>query len=161
MARTIIPTVVDGDDFTDDFTLATKDAVDELSAATPESYTAWTPTFTGITIGNGTVTGRHYKAGRIGICEFELVFGSTTAINGSGADINLPYALLQATWFATVHLFDNGTGTFVGSSNGATVRRLVVSGTALAVAIITPTQPFTWTTGDRISYRATYLTNAA
>jgi hypothetical protein len=51
MAYTVVPTVIDGDDLTDDFTLKVKAAIDELQGT---QWTAYTPAFTSVGWAVGT-----------------------------------------------------------------------------------------------------------
>lgn len=53
---TVVPTVVDGDDFTDDFTLAVKAAVDELQAGTARSQVTLSGASQTLTAGPGVYT---------------------------------------------------------------------------------------------------------
>lgn len=164
MAYTVIPSIVDGDAATDDFPQATKIAVEELQAQVQETYTSWTPTFTGLTTTSGTLTGRYYKAGKLVTVEFQFVFGASSAVTGDVIVTNLPYQPLTTGYVTTAALVDTGTAThtgslgLVGSSSSMLVRRQVVSGSNIVVSLLSSTTPFTWTTGDIIQVRATYIT---
>jgi hypothetical protein len=43
------------------------------------SWTSWTPAYTGLTVGNGTSTGRYQRVGNTVIAQAKLTWGSTTS----------------------------------------------------------------------------------
>jgi hypothetical protein len=63
-----------------------------------DPWTAWTPTITGFTVGNGTVAGRYLKSGRNLDLELFITFGSTSAVTGS-LSMSLPAGLIMTTEF--------------------------------------------------------------
>lgn len=54
------------------------------------AWSAWTPTWTGLTIGNGTVQARYIQAGKSVSFELRVDFGSTTALTATQAEFTLP-----------------------------------------------------------------------
>lgn len=52
------------------------------SAAGGLTFQAWTPTYTNLTVGNGTVIARYGTGGKYTFFEFVLTFGSTTSFSG-------------------------------------------------------------------------------
>ncbi len=124
------------------------------------AWQAWTPTFTNLTVGNGTVYARYQQIGKTIHCEFQLTFGSTTTIS-SPAYISSPAA--AAMWGdGTVGWFlDAGVAVYVGyitNPNDVLFELAVgtVGGTYATAAAVNATVPFTWTTGDKIWFRKTY-----
>ena len=126
------------------------------------TYTAYTPTLTNITLGNGIVYARYLRVGQLCHTEFEFTMGSTSAM-GTGPQFTLPFtaALGQFRNAGIGTLQDAGTSNvpanpvFVSTSN-VFVAALNTSGTYLNETTITATIPFTWTTNDRISVSIVY-----
>jgi len=64
-----------------------------LEWATPSSggtWTTWTPTYTGFSVGNGTVIARYSQTGKVVTAWFRLLFGTTTSMGASNNRISLP-----------------------------------------------------------------------
>jgi hypothetical protein len=126
------------------------------------SYTAYTPTLTNITLGNGTVYARYIQIGKLVAVEFEFTMGSTSAM-GTNPQFTLPItaALGQYRNAGVGTLQDAGTSNvpanpfFVGTTN-VYIAALNTSGTYLNETAISATVPFTWTTNDRISVSVVY-----
>jgi hypothetical protein len=121
----------------------------------------WTPSFTNLTLGNGTVTGRYVRVQNLVFTQFKLVFGSTTSITALNPTFTLPITA-NTTALTTLEnaqgwlvLRDANVGNFYGwvnflSSTTATFVAGLASGTYLAPASINATTPFTWTTSDQL-----------
>jgi hypothetical protein len=165
VAWTVIPTVVDGDDLTEDFTLAVKAAVEELQVGVPQSTTAWaSPINAGITVGNGSTGASKYQVGDMMHCWFFFQFGSTSAITTS-VDLDLPATATSASYIhGHGRLQDASTGddfTVIAYGQSTTVARLEVintSGTYAAPNNLSATVPFTWAVSDVISCYITFPT---
>ncbi len=126
------------------------------------AWTSWTPTWTNLSVGNGTVSALYYRAGRLIVWKLKLTFGSTTSVSGA-IRFSLPVAA------STGVEFDNTFGTFV-DANGSrhfsiaqsistTVLQanMVNSVGGYVVQVVTSsTEPFTWTTSDQIFYSGSY-----
>jgi hypothetical protein len=54
------------------------------------AWSAWTPTWTGLTIGNGTVQARYIQAGKTVSFELRVDFGSTTTLTATQGEFTLP-----------------------------------------------------------------------
>ena len=61
--------------------------------ATPAgiSWTTWSPTYSNLTIGNGTVVARYAYSGGLVVVQWQLTWGSTTSFTGAPTISNLPY----------------------------------------------------------------------
>ena len=125
---------------------------DALSALTPGSaWTNYTPTFTNLTLGNGTIIAKHRKIGASVELVFELKFGTTTAITGS------PKATLPTRAENRGMVVAEYTESGVGYRTG--LARLSIDDVQfllIAASPITATTPFTWDTGDLISFHLIY-----
>jgi len=125
------------------------------------AWTAYTPTWTNLTVGNATQDSRYIKVGRLVMVNLKIILGSTSSV-GSIPEFSLP-ANLDASY---------GTGDTIGDlqlqqvSAGAVywgkalprtdltgARPFVdqVAGTYNVPQIVNATIPFTWATGDIIS----------
>jgi len=127
-----------------------EDVDDYLSAA----WTAYTPTWTNVTVGNGTVLARYGEIGKWVQASITLTLGSTSSVGSGGVYLSLPVTLATG---ATVTNSVLGSCGFQDSSagawragaafrNGSNARLIMADGTNLSA-----TAPWTWATGDLIS----------
>lgn len=131
--------------------------LNRLGGSLRAGWTAYTPTVTGITLGNGTVTGRYKRIGPTVHIKVMIVVGSTTIITGLGS-ISLPVAnaylgAVQVIFLDALNTYFTGVG--VLASSGMLIGWHGASG---AIAAFTATTPLTWTPGDEIHISATYET---
>lgn len=126
------------------------------------AWTSWTPTWTNLTVNNGTVSALYARASRLITWKLKLTFGSTTSVSG-GIRFELPVAA------ATGVEFDNSFGTFVDASSSRhlamsqfisttviQVNGMTVSGSNVIQIATTASVPFTWTTSDQIYFSGVY-----
>jgi hypothetical protein len=136
-----------------------------LAWKTPQAtypWTAYTPTLTNITIGNGTVIGRYQTVGNTVNVFFSLTLGSTTSFTG-GVAVSVPVAPLYTNEYkGLASLSDNGVGdypAFFYAAASPAVLYIVAantSGTYISPSPVNATTPFTWTTNDRFTLSFTY-----
>jgi hypothetical protein len=128
------------------------------------TFQTWSPSYTNLTIGNGTVTARYGTSGKFTFFEWTLTFGSTTSISGT-PEITLPTTPKNTgfnMWQGNVGYLDAGTNIYFGHLriDQSTSKVLLwvdrASGTYLEYAGLDATTPFTWTTNDRISVSGQY-----
>ena len=116
-------------------------------------WSSYTPSLTGITLGNGILTARYKKIGKTVFYTATLTFGSTTSITGA-VTIGTPTTIVGSAGqpLAEVFLLDANVGYYSGRQfgNGAV---LYMSN---PVTGITATNPFTWTTNDLIIIKGFY-----
>lgn len=137
---------------------ATQSASTDANTLDDYEEGTWTPTFTNLTIGNGTVSGSYVKIGRMVHVTCTLTFGTTTSISGSVLVGSLPfscsvnavmYALLFDAGFSQYALMTNidsggsGTGPYIANSTGGQWNA---------------TTPFVAATGDSFRLTGTYMT---
>ena len=126
-------------------------------------YAAYTPTFTNLTVGNGTVDFRFCRVNDFVHVEGGVTFGSTTSITGAVL-ITLPVTGAGDTFNfqGLARLRDSSTGAslqgfvFFNSPTEVSVRSALVSGTTVATANLSSTSPFTWATGDTLKVNFVY-----
>lgn len=127
-------------------------------------WTSFTPSFTNLTVGSGTLVGKYAYAGKSTIFRVELIFAGDTSISGSVL-INLPQT--SVTYQSAYHPF--GLATFYDANDGIYNGRVIysstsacalvvedTSGTYSTTAVLSSTVPFTWTTSDKILLTAIY-----
>ncbi len=127
-----------------------------------DAWTAYTPTWTSLTIGNATQSAAYIKLGRMYVVRFRVAFGSTTSISGQ-PEMTLPNSATLASNYTDgtplgyAQFADVGTASYVAlitqSTSVATRVRmfsLSAAGTYLSMSTASATVPFTWTTGDVI-----------
>jgi len=124
------------------------------------TYAAWTPTLTGITVGNGTTVARYAQSGKFVTGSFNFTFGSTSAITGN-VNFTLPVT-------AKATFVDNTTATFLRTAVGYNVGTTISDTTKIYIgALVTSTAygsfvdlsstiPHTWGNGDFISVNFSY-----
>lgn len=115
-----------------------------------DAWASWTPTLSGWTLGNGTLTGVAMTAGKLVIGRVTYTVGSTDTPSGNLA-ISLPATSTMPTGIAIGQAGLNDT------SASARAFRTVwqASSTTMqfsteADARITPTAPWTWAAGDSV-----------
>jgi hypothetical protein len=122
------------------------------------------PTWGGtLTVGNATTnTGTYVKVGDMVTVSFELVFGSTTAITGGTATINMPFTNSTTVAYGIGNYLDTGTANYVArfelvaNAAYAYLNQLGTTGTYLSASNVNTNAPMTWTTGDTIKGTITY-----
>lgn len=119
---------------------------------------SYTPTLTGITLGNGTLTAKYLQAGKLVIGHVTFLAGSTTTYSATNLGFSLPVAfstaLVGTSSIGNGHV-DNGAGAsrrlvMVGPSGTQTANFLYEGGT------VTDTTPFAFGTSSRIGFQFTY-----
>lgn len=130
------------------------------------SYTSFTPVWTNLTVGNGTVTGLYREDVETVECLVDLTFGSTTSVTGN-IQFDLPvtassrrmyqpggFLLDNGAYFINCYTFitttTKGEIAWINVNEGATGQNFGVTTAANA------TTPWTWTTNDRICAFFTY-----
>jgi hypothetical protein len=122
----------------------------------------WTPTFAGLTIGNGTVSGTYTKIGRQVTVVFGFDCGSTTSVGTLGDITGLPFATSNDyTGYIKVHgvAFDSGSRWYEAVAVlGNNSSGILVPSTSNYNSAISSTNPMPWTTNDTLVFTATYTT---
>lgn len=132
-----------------------------------ESETDWTPTFqTGVTVGNGTVSGTYQRVNDFVIAQGSFELGSTSAITGD-VRVDVPISASgshELSVGTTCILRDQSAGreyqgaalTFSGSAVRLRVLKRDSSTDFIFAAAINSTNPMTWASGDRIQWTSVY-----
>jgi len=128
-----------------------------------ERVADFTPSLTGVTIGNGTALGRYQiLGGRLVIVRLVVVLGSSSSV--SGAVLDLPTGTIDnsasSTILGNINLVDGSSIYPAAFSYGSTTAigfgAQVAGGTYVTRTPVTNLVPFTWGNGDRISGTVAY-----
>lgn len=131
------------------------------------AFSVWTPTYSNMTVGNGTTTyARYMRLGRLIWFELRWTFGSTSAIS-TVPTFTVPvqsaarYNDNSRDLFGDVLIFDSGIAGYRGSCmwRSSTTAGLLVGATTGSYANhvdVTSAIPMTWATGDSFTARGWY-----
>jgi hypothetical protein len=130
------------------------------------TWAAYTPTWSNLTVGNGTVVARYVQNGKVVNFYIDLTWGSTTSASGAWT-VNWPVtpASNDAARGALVNVWINDVSfsDFLGlvRSHVSTTTTLSLAygstnSTFLIASGLTATAPMTWVTSDRILIQGTY-----
>jgi hypothetical protein len=132
-----------------------------------EPTQSYTPTFTGITLGNGTVSGSYNRSG--GRCFFtaRFVLGTTSAVTGAMTVTTPTVHAATRPGMLAGSMFDTSAGLeypcgFTGEASAiSTVKVYALSASSSFVSISNPssTVPFTWATTDEVNVTGWYPMN--
>ncbi len=141
-------------------------AVSATNTIVEKVWTGWSPSYSNLTIGDGTVVSRFMEAGNLIAARFQWTFGSTSSVDGAGSTISLPATVSSsgydgATVMGVATFRDAGTGTFTGTVEFQTtttveIRVGDVTASHTRLADISSTVPMTWTTGDILAFLVVY-----
>lgn len=125
-------------------------------------YTSWSPTYTNLTLGNGSASADYVQIGKFVHFFGQIIFGSTTSVTGVigvsfpvNASGSMPGGVLGGA-----RLNDSGTiydGVVVlNSTTKMEFMALNAAGTYATHAAVSTTVPFTWGNGDLLFYNGSY-----
>lgn len=131
------------------------------------AWRSWTPTYSNLTVGSGTVVARYMRVGRMITYKFQFTYGSGSSV-GTNPTFAVPVtAAAQGELDMNVcRLTDSSPFTrYIGWAVGATTSTVQIGQlenvvSTLAYVSVTATSPFTWATGDTIFVSGTYEASA-
>ena len=150
-----------------------------VSAITPEKlltgtgtswvWQTWTPTWTNVTVGNGTLSASYRQIGKAVVFRLTLQLGSTSSV-GTAPTFTLPVTAINSYFAGAVpeggligtgKLLDSGTANFHGfvkleSTTTGKIQAGGVSATYLTNADLQSNIPFVWGTGDALFAQGIY-----
>ncbi len=132
-----------------------------------DGWTAYTPQWTAASsnpaINNGTIQGYYKVVGKTCFVRGNIAMGSTTTFGSGEWYVSMPFTASHADGILmSATLLDNGSAWYNATMNGARAgfnHKAAIqyqhnsNGTAVE---INPTQPFTWTNGDRFIWNGSY-----
>lgn len=147
-------------------------AGDVLTAADLNAIGTWTdftPSFaTGLTVGNATVEAKYTTINELTFVYVDVLFGLTTAVTGVvRMDLPVSAVATSAGTFAVAaflqgNAYDATTAAYFKlmgqgfSSASVRIQCMSTAGTAVAALAMSATVPFTWTTGDHLTFTLYY-----
>lgn len=136
-------------------------------SGTAWTWTSWTPTWTNLTVGNGTVNAKYVQTGKTVQGSIRFNLGSTSAVSGS-VTFTLPVtsvALTSASGrqpIGQVWIIDPsaqavfGGGTALDTTTTAIAYVMGAAGTYINRTVLSSTVPMTWTEGDELQINFFY-----
>lgn len=130
-----------------------------------EAGVSWSPSYTNLTIGNGTVVAKYLQVNKLVYGYWIFTLGSTSSIAAGGAQISAPVTINSSQLFTMVGgvvYFDSSAGapyegpTFIASSTQFQPNISATGGTYSTRSAITNTAPAAFGTGDQIFMTFTY-----
>jgi hypothetical protein len=126
------------------------------------AWTSYTPTWSNLTVGNGSLIAKYCLIGKVVFVTIELRFGSTTSISGF-VNVTMPIVPIASVQGLSNIIYEDagigfrsGTAALYAFNNTAYLAALNTSGTYGTSSDINATVPFTWTTNDGIYFSACY-----
>jgi hypothetical protein len=119
------------------------------------AWSTYTPTITGFTLGNGTITGKYTQIGKTVIFRARFTYGSSSSPpNGSTyVTISRP-PITQSNEFDLAYMnaiyLDSGTGWGPFISYGDSIWGFGTGGAYASIAYLSSTVPITWVANDSI-----------
>lgn len=117
----------------------------------------WSPSWTGLTVGNGTETAKYARVGKLVVARYRLVFGSTSSVDASQPSLTLPVTAADTgTMAGLMRILDASPPNSyyaearLSSTTAAIFRPFTSSGTYLSTGTMTSSVPMTWTTNDTL-----------
>ena len=131
-----------------------RDALIGLQAA----WVSYTPTLTGITLGNGSVVASYYQQGKTIHMRLRFTAGSSSTFSGT---FNVTLPVTAASTYALNDAIGAGSlDQAAAPTSSRTAATAAIASTTnlflIAAGTVTATAPWTWTTGDTFSLTATY-----
>lgn len=130
------------------------------------TWQAWTPSYAGLTVGNGTVGARYVRIGNLVHCEWRIVWGSTSSATAAVITVSMPVDARTGTPGQFMHLgqggaFDTSTAQYAHflvqrNDNNHVVRLQLINATAAAQRYVGNANPFTFATNDQVWASWTY-----
>lgn len=127
-------------------------------------YQDWTPTYTNLTVGNGTVVAKYAQRGKVVSGYFEFVLGSTSSVG----DVRISPPVTPSSNYTTARHFvgdlvmnDNTGNQNIGRVRLETTTQLrmlphIADGSYTRVTAMSSSVPFTWATSDLLSCNFEY-----
>jgi hypothetical protein len=139
-----------------------QDVVENFTQLDPlfSAWTAYTPVWTNLTVGNGTNTGRYLQVGKAVVYQGQITWGSTTSATGSNTTVSLPVTAATVTGLGfqgSGYINDAGSRFYmVNVWRGSATTALFVHSESGGAGLVTGTAPMTWATSDALSWQLMY-----
>lgn len=136
-------------------------ALQGVNTANQAAWASWTPTLTGITLGNGTVVAKFLQIGKTVQFRFEFTMGSTSVISGNPPSFSLPVPSIILRWRFNGETLDTGVANYplmgrMVPANNTDVQMVLLDRTNGKDALVNNVTPYGFGTGDIITFNGTY-----
>jgi hypothetical protein len=127
------------------------------------TWQAWTPTWTNVTVGDATITARYNQTGKTVFFRLYFKLGSTTSI-GASFTFSLPITMATYTGVNQIGsglVFDAGSGSYpigcnVVSTTTAKATTFPANSTYLGMTDVSTDVPFTMASNDVLTIQGFY-----
>jgi hypothetical protein len=132
-----------------------------------ETATAYTPTITSFTLGNGTSDWSYVRVNKLVFVKGKITFGSTSSFTGTPS-FTFPFTASSfygaQSYFGNAFILDSGVAAYSGfcvalSTSAFEVSATLVNATYASQNAFNATTPMTWTTND--SFTVSFVYEAA
>lgn len=114
------------------------------------TWTTWTPSWTNVTVGNGTVLARYTQLNKRVLIRLKFTLGSTSSVSGD-MRFSVPVTAYDVEHIGSAFLNDTGTETVAGSVVLTSTTVAAIRSTKTGVlASTSATAPFTWANTDYV-----------
>lgn len=132
---------------------------DMPKAIVMDAWAATIPTYSNLSLGNGSVDAAYCRNGRTVTYRGAITFGSTTSVTGA-IQVSLPVAAKSATWSIGSVIGEDSSASFARTFGAAEINPSIfatgINFASTGNASWTATVPFTWATGDILRWTITY-----
>jgi hypothetical protein len=128
-------------------------------------WQTWTPTYSNLTVGNGTVLAQYQRNGDTITWRWKFTLGSTSAM-GTNPTVSIPVAAhagysALSDYYGRANALDLGVAIYPGiceynSSTNFILNTWNAASTYVGTTPYTATVPFTWATGDSVFASGVY-----
>lgn len=135
----------------------------DLNTYIPQAATTFSPSWTNLSVGNGTVVTRTAQIGPMRFDWIRLLWGSTTSISGNVSVSISGTNLTEGPFWSQINMEDNSATThypgvvLYSSATTVALRAFNASATFDTLGAVTSTVPFTWTTSDVLKIAVAYF----
>lgn len=130
------------------------------------AWATWSPSYSGMSVGNGTVVSKYHQVGKTVMFHFEFTLGSTSTF--TGPTISLPVtsaAYIVHSFIGNCQIYDlSATSTYGGPVSWLSTTTMEGGlwftggsyGSNVGFSGLGTNTPFTWATGDRLVLHGMY-----
>ena len=120
------------------------------------AWASWSPTWTNLTVGDGTVIALYTQIGKTVMCQIGFTMGSTSSISGS-VSFTLPVSINYGIdcLIGNAYIENSGVNGYCGFLKASSATKVALVTPKVTdegkVASVNATVPFTWATADYFS----------
>jgi hypothetical protein len=138
-------------------------ARDLATGILPGTWISYTPTFTNLTVSNGTINAAYAQIGKTVVVRISFTWGSTTSATSGGTAVSLPVAAKSvgtSYGVGTAYVENSGIAGYISSTmintSSSTFSFAVIGTNGLVSTFTSGSQPFSWGVADFFQTFFTY-----